>query len=104
MVSFRAFSASSGETASGFGSALRCGSDLVVSFRAIVFPFILPPMRPSPSWSVVPLRTRIMPQPESLRRLHQRRDRKSVVEGKSVYVRVDFGGERFIKKNKQITD
>src|SRR3546814_14604834 len=62
---------SSGETASGFVSALRCGSDLVVSFRAIVFPFILPPMRPSPSWSVVPLRKRIMPQPESLRRLHQ---------------------------------
>src|SRR3546814_21148740 len=32
------------------------------------------------------------------------RDRKSVVEGKSVSVRVDLGGRRIIKKNKDITD
>src|SRR3546814_14367385 len=30
-------------------------------------------------------------------------DRKSVVEGKSVSVRVDLGGRRIIKKNKQQT-
>src|SRR3546814_18491936 len=32
-----------------------------------------------------------------------RRDRKSVVEGKSVSVRVDLGGRRIIKKNKSTT-
>src|SRR3546814_14201427 len=31
-------------------------------------------------------------------------DRKSVVEGKSVSVRVDLGGRRIIKKKKQITN
>src|SRR3546814_13190486 len=31
------------------------------------------------------------------------RDRKSVVEGKSVSVRVDIGGRRFIKKKKKRT-
>src|SRR3546814_16214102 len=30
-----------------------------------------------------------------------RRDRKSVVEGKRVYVRVDLGGRRTLKKKKQ---
>src|SRR3546814_19444509 len=32
------------------------------------------------------------------------RDRKSVVEGKSVSVRVDLGGRRSIKKKKNISD
>src|SRR3546814_20743029 len=32
---------------------------------------------------------------------HARQDRKSVVSGKSVYVRVDLGGRRFITKKKQ---
>src|SRR3546814_11110581 len=32
---------------------------------------------------------------------HDRRDRKSVVEGKSVSVRVDLGGCRIIKKKKK---
>src|SRR3546814_18793076 len=32
-----------------------------------------------------------------------RRDRKSVGEGKSVSVRVDLGGRRLIKKNRQYT-
>src|SRR3546814_16181827 len=34
-------------------------------------------------------------------RLGRRLDRKSVVEGKSVSVRVDLGGRRIIKKNKK---
>src|SRR3546814_20042890 len=32
----------------------------------------------------------------------ERRDRKSVVKGKSVSVRVDLGGRRIIKKKKQV--
>src|SRR3546814_16724102 len=36
--------------------------------------------------------------PENVR---SRQDRKSVVEGKSVSVRVDLGGRRFFKKKKQ---
>src|SRR3546814_16071856 len=35
--------------------------------------------------------------------LRLRRDRKSVVEGKSVSVRVDLGGRRLIKKKNRIT-
>src|SRR3546814_11840226 len=35
-------------------------------------------------------------------RLRRQADRKSVVEGKSVSVRVDLGGRRIIKKKKQI--
>src|SRR3546814_19817921 len=34
--------------------------------------------------------------------VHQRGDRKSVVEGKSVTVRVDLGGRRMLKKQKVI--
>src|SRR3546814_12124927 len=37
------------------------------------------------------------------RRQKARRDRKSVVEGKSVSVRVDLGGRRIIKKKKKNT-
>src|SRR3546814_16800697 len=33
--------------------------------------------------------------------LHAPRDRQSVVEGKSVYVRVDLGGRRILKKKKR---
>src|SRR3546814_16041167 len=32
---------------------------------------------------------------------HEQRDRKSVVSGKSVAVRVDFGGRRIIKKTRK---
>src|SRR3546814_13209802 len=39
---------------------------------------------------------------ESLVRQWRPEDRKSVVEGKSVSVRVDLGGRRIIKKKKQI--
>src|SRR3546814_11944841 len=38
--------------------------------------------------------------PAELRRMMRERDRKSVVEGKSVSVRVDLGGRRNIKKKK----
>src|SRR3546814_16213953 len=37
-------------------------------------------------------------------RARARRDRKSVVEGKSVSVRVDLGGRRIIKKKKNINN
>src|SRR3546814_14423680 len=37
-------------------------------------------------------------QPETALALHQPRDRKSVVSGTSVSVRVDLGGRRIIKK------
>src|SRR3546814_13623177 len=40
----------------------------------------------------------VAPQPDAMRR--HIRDRKSVVEGKSVSVRVDLGGRRFIKKQR----
>src|SRR3546814_16261903 len=41
-----------------------------------------------------------LPQAAQLGRLATRRDRKSVVEGKSVSVRVDLGGRRIMKKKK----
>src|SRR3546814_20705823 len=40
------------------------------------------------------------PRHRARRRLHQGRDRKSVVSGKSVSVRVALGGRRIIKKKK----
>src|SRR3546814_18308218 len=41
--------------------------------------------------------------PWSRRYIAARRDRKSVVQGKSVSVRVDLGGRRIIKKKKKLS-
>src|SRR3546814_13895064 len=59
-----------------------------------VAPMLLPPLEPEViGW----LRTAFTGDVRRLRRA----DRKSVVSGKSVSVRVDIGGRRIIKKKKQ---
>src|SRR3546814_10954031 len=48
-----------------------------------------------------PLPDEIMPMVEELNELLAHKDRKSVVSGTGVSVRVDFGGGRIIKKKKK---
>src|SRR3546814_19404617 len=60
--------------------------------------------RPAPVWPAAAVASRPAPRsapalrPARARPIFASRDRKSVVEGKSVSVRVDLGGRRILKK------
>src|SRR3546814_21075973 len=83
-----------------------CSSDLVRNFRSdlsiagessLTLPALIAAMRdlPRDADAIAARRARLT---EASARL--RRDRKSVVSGKSVLVRVDLGGRRISKRNK----
>src|SRR3546814_21179291 len=61
--------------------------------------------KPGQIYSLLPLTTRppVLGARFGKRSNGETRDRKSVVEGKSVSVRVDLGGRRIIKKKKKKT-
>src|SRR3546814_16524803 len=61
---------------------------------------VMPQLRPEASRAVTTV-TPVAKQPRARRKVRESQDRKSVVEGKSVAVRVDLGGHRIIKKKKK---
>src|SRR3546814_19667015 len=77
-------------------------STCVVSFRICEMFDRSGAERRTPPWRAPPLRGRSPPRIGCKACRRGGRDRKSVVEGKSVSVRVDLGGRRIIKKKRKV--